>query len=78
MNFMHLLSVRLFKGEKSLPTFHATNYPKQIQFIYRINPENLETMGKINMREHVNVVNHTSHPFVMSDRSVSSQRKYYF
>ncbi|XP_011701871.1 PREDICTED: carotenoid isomerooxygenase isoform X2 [Wasmannia auropunctata] len=38
--------------------------------MHRIDPKNLETMGKINMPKYVNIVNHTSHPHVMNDSTV--------
>lgn len=37
----------------------------------RINPETLETTGKLDVSEFVGIVNHTSHPFIMSDGTVS-------
>ncbi|XP_043257940.1 carotenoid isomerooxygenase [Colletes gigas] len=38
--------------------------------IHRINPETLETTGKINVSDYVSIVNHTSHPHVMKDGTV--------
>ncbi|KAL6261935.1 hypothetical protein P5V15_007018 [Pogonomyrmex californicus] len=38
--------------------------------MHRIDPKNLETMGRINVSKYVNIVNHTSHPHVMTDGTV--------
>ncbi|KOC68687.1 Beta,beta-carotene 9',10'-oxygenase [Habropoda laboriosa] len=38
--------------------------------IHRIDPETLETKGKVNVSDYVGIVNHTSHPHVMNDGTV--------
>ncbi|XP_011149993.1 carotenoid isomerooxygenase isoform X2 [Harpegnathos saltator] len=38
--------------------------------MHRIDPKTLETMGKVNVSQYVNIVNHTSHPHVMTDGTV--------
>ncbi|TGZ48252.1 carotenoid isomerooxygenase isoform X1 [Temnothorax longispinosus] len=38
--------------------------------MHRIDPKNLETINRVNVSEHVNIVNHTSHPHVMTDGTV--------
>ncbi|KAL9692872.1 hypothetical protein quinque_012157 [Culex quinquefasciatus] len=38
--------------------------------IHRIDPETLETEAKLNLSDYVGIVNHTSHPHVMSDGTV--------
>nr|XP_003702796.1 PREDICTED: carotenoid isomerooxygenase isoform X1 [Megachile rotundata] len=38
--------------------------------IHRIDPETLETKGKVNVSDYVRIVNHTSHPHVMNDGTV--------
>ncbi|KAK2577240.1 hypothetical protein KPH14_003385 [Odynerus spinipes] len=38
--------------------------------IHRIDPETLETKGKVNVSDYVNIVHHTSHPHVMNDGTV--------
>lgn len=38
--------------------------------IHRIDPKTLETKGKVTVSEYVGIVNHTSHPHVMSDGTV--------
>ncbi|RZF31954.1 hypothetical protein LSTR_LSTR012424 [Laodelphax striatellus] len=38
--------------------------------IHRIDAETLDTLERVNISEHVNVVNHTSHPHVMDDGTV--------
>lgn len=38
--------------------------------IHRINPETLETMGKVYLSNYVGIVNHTSHPHIMEDGKV--------
>ncbi|XP_055618254.1 carotenoid isomerooxygenase isoform X2 [Toxorhynchites rutilus septentrionalis] len=38
--------------------------------IHKIDPETLDTQAKINVSDYVGIVNHTSHPHVMSDGTV--------
>ncbi|XP_039284885.1 carotenoid isomerooxygenase [Nilaparvata lugens] len=38
--------------------------------IHRIDSETLDTLERVNISEHVNIVNHTSHPHVMNDGTV--------
>ncbi|CAO1425675.1 unnamed protein product [Diamesa serratosioi] len=38
--------------------------------IHRICPNTLDTLDKINLTEHIGIVNHTSHPHVMADGTV--------
>ncbi|XP_067214323.1 carotenoid isomerooxygenase [Linepithema humile] len=38
--------------------------------MHRIDPKTLETMGRINVSQYVNIVNHTSHPHVMADGTI--------
>ncbi|XP_076183038.1 neither inactivation nor afterpotential B isoform X2 [Ptiloglossa arizonensis] len=38
--------------------------------IHRIDPETLETIGKVNVSDYVSIVNHTSHPHVMNDGTI--------
>ncbi|KAJ8679360.1 hypothetical protein QAD02_015147 [Eretmocerus hayati] len=38
--------------------------------IHRIDPKTLETLSKVDVANFVNIVSHTSHPHVMSDKSV--------
>ncbi|XP_047353486.1 carotenoid isomerooxygenase isoform X1 [Vespa velutina] len=38
--------------------------------IHRIDPETLETKGRVNISNYVNIVSHTSHPHVMNDGTV--------
>ncbi|XP_076763521.1 neither inactivation nor afterpotential B [Xylocopa sonorina] len=38
--------------------------------IHRIDPETLETKGKVNLSDYIGIVNHTSHPHVMNDGTV--------
>lgn len=38
--------------------------------IHKIDPESLDTMDKINLQDKLGIVNHTSHPHVMSDGTV--------
>lgn len=39
-------------------------------FAHRISPETLETKDRVYLTDHVNIVNHTSHPHVMPDGGV--------
>ncbi|KZC05840.1 Beta,beta-carotene 9',10'-oxygenase [Dufourea novaeangliae] len=38
--------------------------------IHRVDPETLETTGKVNVSDYVGIVNHTSHPHVMNDGTI--------
>lgn len=38
--------------------------------IHKFDPETLETLDKVNLQDKIGIVNHTSHPHVMSDGSV--------
>jgi carotenoid isomerooxygenase len=38
--------------------------------IHKIDPETLETLGKVNLNESIGIVNHTSHPHVLRDGTV--------
>ncbi|CAH2002037.1 unnamed protein product [Acanthoscelides obtectus] len=42
----------------------------EIPTIHRINQDTLETEGKVNINDYVSIVNHTSHPHVLSDGTV--------
>jgi carotenoid isomerooxygenase len=38
--------------------------------VHRLDPLTLETLDRVNLSQHVGIVNHTSHPHVMGDDSV--------
>lgn len=42
----------------------------EVPVIHRIDPETLETIGKVNISEYVTIVNHTSHPHIMKNGTV--------
>ncbi|XP_063218959.1 carotenoid isomerooxygenase isoform X2 [Bacillus rossius redtenbacheri] len=42
----------------------------EIPVIHRIDPNTLETLERVNLSKHVNIVNHTSHPHVVNDGTV--------
>lgn len=41
--------------------------------IHRVNAETLSTEGKLNMSDFIGIVNHSSHPHIMSDGTVSGE-----
>ncbi|CAH1128203.1 unnamed protein product [Ceutorhynchus assimilis] len=42
----------------------------EIPFIHKIDSKTLETLERVDLSEHISIVNHTSHPHVMEDSSV--------
>ncbi|XP_050300991.1 carotenoid isomerooxygenase [Anthonomus grandis grandis] len=57
-----MISVYPFRDE-----IYAFN---EMPFIHRIDPANLDTLERVDLSQHVSIVNHTSHPHVMEDSSV--------
>ena len=68
----------VFKPEKDSDNSMISVYPfgdeyytfAETTVIHRIDPETLETKGKVNVSDYVRIVNHTSHPHVMNDGTV--------
>lgn len=42
-----------------------------MKFLLRIDIDSLETIGKRDIKQYIGVVNHTSHPYIMNDGTVS-------
>ncbi|XP_034192009.2 neither inactivation nor afterpotential B isoform X1 [Osmia lignaria lignaria] len=68
----------VFKPEEDSDNSMISVYPfgdeyytfAETAVIHRIDPETLETKGKVNVSDYVRIVNHTSHPHVMNDGTI--------
>ncbi|XP_017759905.1 PREDICTED: carotenoid isomerooxygenase isoform X1 [Eufriesea mexicana] len=68
----------VFKPENDSDNSMISVYPFSDEYytftesamIHRIDPKTLETTGKVNVSNYVGIVNHTSHPHIMSDGTV--------
>jgi carotenoid isomerooxygenase len=42
----------------------------EIPVIHKIDPKSLETLERVNLHDKIGIINHTSHPHIMSDGTV--------